>query len=151
MIENKDLDIYSYNYIELLQLFKIKDDFNNLNKIIMEKKIKMIKEKLTIDYYYFYLKAYKLIICIYYLYDKNIILNNDNEQIESYIKKIKNIDMFEKYEIIDILNELNISIPKNEQIEHTNSIENINKPILYSDNAPPQIQEQKYTNKTGNR
>ena len=150
MIENKDLDIYSYNYIELLQLFKIKDDFNNLNKIIMEKKIKMIKEKLTIDYYYFYLKAYKLIICIYYLYDKNIILNNDNEQIESYIKKIKNIDMFEKYEIIDILNELNISIPKNEQIEHTNSIENINKPILYSDNAPPQIQEQKYTNKTGN-
>jgi len=150
MMENKDLDIYSYNYIELLELFKIKNDFNNLNKTIMEEKIKIIKAKLTIDYYYFYLKAYKLILCIYYLHNNNIILNNDNDQIESYIKKIKNITMFEKYEILELLNELNIQIPKNNQTEHINSIENINKPILYRDNAPPQIQEQKYTNETAN-
>ena len=63
MNENTDLDIYNYNYLDLLQLFKIKDDFNNLNKIIMNEKIKIIKEKLTPEYYYFYLKAYKIIIC----------------------------------------------------------------------------------------
>lgn len=149
MIENTDLDIYSYNYFELLQLFKIKNDFNNSNKIIMEEKLKIIKEKLTSDYYYFYLKAYKIIIYIYILYDNNIIFNNHNDQIDLYVEKIKKINSFEKLEILDILIKLNIHIPKNNEITELNSVENIGKQILYSDIAPPQIQEQKYTNKVG--
>lgn len=149
MIENTDLDIYSYNYFELLQLFKIKNDFNNSNKIIMEEKLKIIKEKLTSDYYYFYLKAYKIIIYIYVLYDNNIIFNNHNDQIDLYVEKIKKINSFEKLEILDILIKLNIHIPKNNVITELNSVENIGKQILYNDIAPPQIQEQKYTNKVG--
>jgi hypothetical protein len=149
MIENTDLDIYSYNYFELLQLFKIKNDFNNSNKIIMEEKLKIIKEKLTSDYYYFYLKAYKIIIYIYVLYDNNIIFNNHNDQIDLYVEKIKKINSFEKLEILDILIKLNIHIPKNNEITELNSVENIGKQILYNDIAPPQIQEQKYTNKVG--
>jgi len=149
MIENTDLDIYSYNYFELLQLFKIKNDFNNSNKIIMEEKLKIIKEKLTSDYYYFYLKAYKIIIYIYILYDNNIIFNNHNDQIDLYVEKIKKINSFEKLEILDILIKLNIHIPKNNEITELNSVENIGKQILYNDIAPPQIQEQKYTNKVG--
>jgi len=148
MNENTDLDIYNYNYLDLLQLFKIKDDFNNLNKIIMNEKIKIIKEKLTPEYYFFYLKAYKIILYIYFLYENNVILN-DNEQIELYVKKIKMIQSFDKLEILDILDKLNIHIPKNNEIIDLNSVENIGKQILYNDNAPPQIQEQKYTNKVG--
>ena len=149
MIASNDLDIYSYNYFELLELFKIKNDFNNSNKIIMDKKIKIIQQKLTPDYYYFYLKAYKIILFINFLYDNNILLNADDEQIEAYVKKIKTIQSFEKLEILDILNKLNIHIPKNNETSELNSVENIGKQILYNDIAPPQIQEQIYTNKVG--
>ena len=64
MIESNDLEIYSYNYFELLELFKIKNDFNNSNKTTMNEKIKIIQQKLTPEYYYFYFKAYKIICFI---------------------------------------------------------------------------------------
>jgi hypothetical protein len=146
MAESNDLEIYSYDYFELLQLFKIKNDFNNSNKTTMNEKIKIIQENLTPDYYYFYLKAYKIIFFIYFLYDKNIILDGDDEQIEVYVKKIKMIQSFEKMDMLDILNKLNISINKNNEIIDINSVENIGKKIIQNNIGPPQIQEQKYTN-----
>ena len=55
--------------------------------------LKIIQQKLSPEYYYFYLKAYKIIIFIYFLYDNNIILDgDDDEQIEIYVKKIKTIN-----------------------------------------------------------
>lgn len=149
MIESNDLEIYSYNYFELLELFKIKNDFNNSNKTTMNEKIKIIQQKLTPEYYYFYFKAYKIITFIYFLFDNGIILNADDEKIELYVEKIKTINSFENFDSLDILNKLNIHIPKNNEKSDLISVDNIGKKILYDNIAPPQIQEQKYTNKVG--
>lgn len=149
MIESNDLEIYSYNYFELLELFKIKNDFNNSNKTTMNEKIKIIQQKLTPEYYYFYFKAYKIISFIYFLFDNGIILNADDEKIELYVEKIKTINSFENFDALDILNKLNIHIPKNNEKSDLISVDNIGKKILYDNIAPPQIQEQKYTNKVG--
>lgn len=149
MIENNDLEIYSYNYFELLELFKIKNDFNNSNKTTMNEKIKIIQQKLTPEYYYFYFKAYKIICFIYFLFDNGIILNANDEKIELYVEKIKTINSFENFDALDILNKLNIHIPKNNEKSDLISVDNIGKKILYDNIAPPQIQEQKYTNKVG--
>jgi hypothetical protein len=149
MSETNDLDIYSYNYFELLELFKIKNNFDNSNKIIMIEKIKVIQENLSLEYYYFYLKAYKIINIIYYLHDNSILLNKDSKKIGEYVEKIKKIKSFEKLEMIDILNNLKINIPNNNEIIDLNSVENIGKKIIQNDIEPPQIQEQKYTNKVG--
>jgi hypothetical protein len=149
MSQSNDLDIYSYNYFELLELFKIQNNFDNSNKIIMIEKIKVIQENLSPEYYYFYLKAYKIINYIYFLHDNGIILNIDNKKIEEYVDKIKKIKSFEKMDMLDILNKLKINIPNNDEIIELNSVENIGKQIIQNDIGPPQIQEQKYTNKVG--
>jgi hypothetical protein len=149
MIESNDLEIYSYKYFELLELFKIKNDFNNSNKTTMNEKIKIIQQKLTPEYYYFYFKAYKIICFIYFLFDNGIILNANDEKIELYVEKIKTINSFENFDALDILNKLNIHIPKNNEKSDLISVDNIGKKILYDNIAPPQIQEQKYTNKVG--
>ena len=148
---NSDLEITNYNYLEMLELFKIKNNFNQVNKKNMEEKIKLIKEKLTPEYYNFYLKAYKIILSIYLLYDNNIILNNDILHINPYVEQIKNIYSFEKYSISDILNKLNVQIQIQQDdkiidLNDTNNINNVNKKIINSDINVPTIQEQKYTN-----
>ena len=62
---NIDLDINSYDFFELLNIYHLSNDNNyeNLNKI--EDKLKLIKTKFSSDIYSFYLKASKLIIYIY--------------------------------------------------------------------------------------
>jgi len=100
---NKDLDINNYTYLEMLKLFNVSNDFNYTNKLKLEDTLAIIKTKLTADFYYFYLKAYKIINGIYVLYNQNIILNNDLSQINYFVQKIKAVESFENYDAEKLL------------------------------------------------
>jgi hypothetical protein len=142
-ISDLDIDIDNYNYLEMLQLFKIKNDFNDFNQTNIEKIIKIIKDKLSLEYYIFYSKVGKILLTIHYLFNNKIIEKNDDHLIETFINKIKLINSFETYDISDLIYKLNIHPLK---VTETNNIDNVDKPILNEKNAPPKIQEQKYTN-----
>ena len=103
MSESKDLDIHNYTYVEMLKLFNIPNNFEYSNKVKMEDTLLKISQNLPAEYYFFYLKVYKIIHVIYGLYSQNIILDTDLKQIQYFVKKIKEIDSFENMEIADLL------------------------------------------------
>jgi hypothetical protein len=116
---NIDLDINSYNFFELLNIYHLSNDNNyeNLNKI--EDKLKLIKTKFSSDIYSFYFKAARLIIYIYALFEQNYILSmSDTKSIQIYMEKIKKINEYEKYkpnEIINIIVENKIKQERSQQ------------------------------------
>jgi hypothetical protein len=116
---NIDLDINSYDFFELLNIYHLSNDNNyeNLNKI--EDKLKLIKSKFSSDIYSFYLKAARLIIYIYALFEQNYILSmTDTKSIQNYMEKIKKINEYEKYkpnEIINIIVENKIKQERSQQ------------------------------------
>lgn len=102
---NIDLDINSYDFFELLNIYHLSNDNNyeNLNKI--EEKLKLVKSKFSADIYSFYLKAARLIIYIYALFEQNYILSmSDTKSIQSYVEKIKKINDYERYKPNEIIN-----------------------------------------------
>ena len=135
---NKDLDINNYTYLEMLKLFNVSNDFNYTNKLKLEDTLAIIKTKLTADYYYFYLKAYKIINGIYALYNQNIILNNDLSQINYFVGKIKAVDSFENYDADKLLDLLDF--PRQKEKE----------PIKDDKITSPNIKEQTNTNSVVN-
>lgn len=116
---NIDLDINSYDFFELLNIYHLSNDNNyeNLNKI--EDKLNLIKSKFSSDIYSFYLKAARLIIYIYALFEQNYILSmTDTKSIQKYMEKIKKINDYEKYkpnEIINIIVENKINQERSQQ------------------------------------
>ena len=116
---NIDLDINSYDFFELLNIYHLSNDnsYENLNKI--EDKLKLIKTKFSSDIYSFYLKAARLIIYIYALFEQNYILSmTDTKSIQNYMEKIKKINEYEKYkpnEIINIIVENKIKQERSQQ------------------------------------
>ena len=73
-----DLDINNYNFNELLNIFKINDNSNDKNSIDknmqkIKKYCSLVKNKYPDDNIQsFYLKASKIIECIYNLFNSNI-------------------------------------------------------------------------------
>jgi hypothetical protein len=116
---NVDLDINSYNFFELLNIYHLSNDNNyeNLNKI--EDKLKLIKSKFSNDIYSFYLKAARLIIYIYALFEQNYILSmTDTKSIQNYMDKIKKINEYEKYkpnEVINMIVETQVNKERSQQ------------------------------------
>lgn len=101
-----DLDINNYNFNELLNIFKINDKKNidkNIQKI--QKYCSIVQQKYSNNMIQnFYIKASKIIECIYNLYNDNIILSlEDNDNINYYVNKIKNVDSFDKYHVASII------------------------------------------------
>ena len=89
-----DLDIFNYNYKELLNIYGLSFEYNKNNLEIMKNKIKIIKTNFDNDIYSFFIKVYKIISIIYKLYEFNIISNIDNHDlINSYLNEIR----FKKY------------------------------------------------------
>lgn len=125
-MEKEDLNVFNYNYNDLLNIFKIENSFNSLPKQKMDDTLLLIKNNCADNYYDFYLKAYKIILSIFDLYYARVISLANDPIIDIYVNKIKLIPSFEKYEIpkiIEILNsetELPSRIP--EQIK-TNNVE----------------------------
>jgi len=94
-----DLDINNYNFQELLNIFKIENSYSEENMSKIKNHCLIVKNKFSSDIYRFYLKAYKIVECIYWLFNNNIILNlDDSNKIKFYTDKIKKINNFEKYE-----------------------------------------------------
>ena len=121
-MNNIDLDLNNYNFYELINVFNItesNDIKNNTNKML--KKINLVKTKCNDIVYMFYYKCYKIISCIYDLYEKNIILSLDDlDNITSYKNKIADIESFEKYDNSKIINEfLEIKTTNSENVKYT--------------------------------
>jgi hypothetical protein len=116
---NIDLDINSYNFFELLNIYHLSNDNNyeNMNKI--EDKLILIKSKFSSDIYSFYFKAARLITYIYALFEQNYILSmSDTKSIQNYMDKIKKINEYEKHkpnEIINIIVENKIKQERSQQ------------------------------------
>ena len=115
-MNNVDLNVNNYNFNDLLNVFKISNiyDFDVNNKKI-KKKLETANNCNNKDISSFYLKSSKIIDCIYKLYEKNVILNLDDEKsIEMYKNKIVDIDFFEERDTNKIINvDLNVKVNNN--------------------------------------
>jgi hypothetical protein len=109
---NIDLDINSYNFFELLNIYQLSNDHNYENITKIENKLKLIQERFSSDIYEFYLKGAKMILTIYALFEQNYIPNmTDTKNINQYMDKIKQIKNYEKYnsnQIIDVIFEMDM-------------------------------------------
>ena len=102
-----DLDIQNYDYNDLLNLFSVQNTFDKTNLDIMTSKLDKIK-KLAPNYFLFYNKAYKILLCIFELNNKNKIDITNLEYINTLINKITNITSFELYDTLEIVNKINL-------------------------------------------
>ena len=94
-----DTDINNYNYQELLNIFKIDNTHSKDNIKKIQDFCLKIKNNVSHDIYIFFFKAYKIINCVYELFNHRLILNlEDFEKINYYVDKIKKISNFEKYD-----------------------------------------------------
>ena len=140
-MNNIDLDINNYDFVELMNLFTISNYYdieNNINK--MKKKMNIAKQKGSDELTLFYFKAYKTILCVYKLYEKNIILSLDDlDNITNYKNKITNVKSFEKYDatiIIDKFLEVRTTVNVNGKsanysvvnMEHLENRDTLNEP-----------------------
>ena len=135
-----DLNINSYNYQELLNLFKLDNTYSKENILKIRNYCSLVKQKTTSDVYNFYVKAYKIIKCIYSLFINNVILNlEDFDNINYYANNIKKIPSFEDYETDKILEDF-LKIKSNELVSefsaNNDADKNLNEPN-YNLNAKP--------------
>ena len=127
---NIDLDINSYNFFELLNIYQLSNDHNYENITKIENKLKLIQERFSSDIYEFYLKGAKMILTIYALFEQNYIPNmTDAKNINQYMYKIKQIKNYERYnsnQIIDVIFEMDVKKNKTSQegISDLNSVLN---------------------------
>lgn len=125
---NIDLDIQNYNYNDLLKLFSIQNIFDKSNFDIINNKLEKIKKHAP-DYFIFYNKAHKILLCIFELNNRNKVNKDNLEYIDYIIDKIKNINSFELYDTIEIVNKLDINYLKKSRemidVEQTRTQEQI--------------------------
>jgi hypothetical protein len=116
-----DTDIENYNYKELLNIFKLDNNYaeDNLQKI--SNYIQMIKSNFSTDIYNFFIKASKIIECIYLLIKNKNIEITDLDKIDNYVNKIKKIKSFEKLDKIKIIDNLKSELVQNVQTNLINS------------------------------
>jgi len=128
-----DLNINNYNFNELLNIFKIngdddkEDNWTNKNIQKMKKYCNIIKNKYPDENIYnFYLKASKIIECIYNLFTSNIIFSlEDIDNINYYVDEIKKINSFDKHNTTNIIEYIIEKKEKTGKIEKTRKIEKI--------------------------
>jgi hypothetical protein len=131
MSNDKDLNISNYNYPEILGIFNAKRAFTQSVITDIEDKLKIIKQKLTYEYYLFYYKAYRIIFIIHELFKKDVIQDAENiNHIEFYVNNIKKINSFENIDISELFDLLQINpTKKSSNSTNTNSNTNSNSKI----------------------
>jgi|LauGreSuBDMM15SN_2_FD.fasta_scaffold00029_2 hypothetical protein len=130
-----DLDIDNYSYNDLLHLFKIHNKFKvNENKNKIEKHLGKIKNLVSSDIYYFYIKAKNIILTIYQLVEDDVLDNLENETlVKFYIDKMKRVDNYEKMDIDELINIIN-EIPSQRKIYYNNISHDIQDDLGILDN-----------------
>ena len=123
---NIDTDILNYNYGELLSIFKL-TNMKSIDNVKLERHLLNIKERFSEEIYYFYFKAYKILLCIFQM---NL---EEKDQVDFFINKIKKIRSFEAFETNELITLINVygqdkgskRIIKTEQ-ERALDLENVN-------------------------
>jgi len=80
-MEEIDLDLNNYNLNDILNLFSLKHNFTIEDIKSAKKKVLLLhpdKSNLNIEYFYFFSKAYRILLSIYEFKNKNIDKNNNN-------------------------------------------------------------------------
>lgn len=98
-----DLDINSYNYYELLNLFQLPEVYHIGNVHLIRERLKLIKSKFSRDIFHFYLKGAKIITCMYELLNLGFLPNLSNTiTVQKFVEKIKDVDEYETYDPNDL-------------------------------------------------
>ena len=105
-MNNIELNIDNYNYYELLNIYKIHDTYDELKyRKTMDDMLQQIKNYFPKEIIKLYSQAQKIIYTIYKAIKSNII-NNDSEEIDTFLGKIKNIEYFENFNEAEIINKI---------------------------------------------
>ncbi len=136
-MDDISFNLNDYYYNDFLNIFGINNILNkneNVNKINQKYQNVLINFKGEIVD--FFLKAKMILLTIMNLIETNDIRNiRDEKEINQYIKKIKEVKYFEKYEPEELLYKISIHLPKQ---EHANAYQ-LNKPILNVNSNHPII------------
>lgn len=108
--KDKDLNIYNYDYLDMLTLFSIDHDFSNHSLTKLEQKIRTISDSFPSIYHPFFTQAYKLVKSVYLLHSGGALHANELDKIDAYIKKIQQIPSYESLDVETILEKLDINI-----------------------------------------
>ena len=104
---NIDLNIDNYQYNDLLNIFKISNNSSIENIEKMTKTLDVIRDNYSDEITVFFTKAYNIIYSIFNLHNLKIIKNN--EMVNDYYIKIKEIDNLENKNIDEIISLFNDS------------------------------------------
>jgi hypothetical protein len=117
-MENVDLSIDDYNYEELLNIFHIHPKSVSLeeNLLQIQEKVNQVKGLMQEPIYFLFLQAQTIIQTIYKLFEKGKIklpIYSIHEQtiLENYVKQIKKIPQFERYNINKIIEQIVPNLP----------------------------------------
>lgn len=143
-----DLNIDNYTYSELLNLFKIDNNYENTeNRTKIDKVLKTIQTNFP-KLSSFYLKSSKIISTVFNLCEKNMI-ENDYNDIEKYITEIKQIENFQNMrenEIIDTVTKKTIKSYNKNVTNHSL----LNEPNLNLNKFDPSLNNKNNTNLISN-
>jgi len=141
-----DLDINNYDYYELLQIYKLPATTKELNIKKMDAHLATIKSKFPKNIQLFYLKVYKLIVCINKIFKTSGVLHIDNKiQVAYFVNKIKKIRAFEEYDTDELIVLLQVN-----STEPSQSITGVSQLDIYNEKIKPVSNTYQYPVAPGN-
>uniref|UniRef100_A0A6C0E2N6 Uncharacterized protein n=1 Tax=viral metagenome TaxID=1070528 RepID=A0A6C0E2N6_9ZZZZ len=143
-MNNIDLNIHNYNFKELLGLFKINENYQDVsNKNKINSVVSVIKMNYP-DLYPFYLKSQKIVTTLYQIIEKNLI-DNDRTKIDDYANKIKRIENFENITEDELVNKIVTTAMKSYNT-NINNYSLLNEPSMNIHKLNPGLNNKNNTN-----
>ena len=147
-MNNIDLNIHNYNFKELLGLFKINENYQDLsNKNKINSVVSVIKMNYP-DLYPFYLKSQKIVTTLYQIIEKNLI-EDDRAKIDDYANKIKQIENFENMKEDDLINKI-VTTGMKAYNTNINNYSLLNEPSMNIHKLNPGLNNKNNTNLISN-
>jgi hypothetical protein len=142
-----DLNIDNYTYPELLNLFKIDNNYENMeHKTRMDKVLKTIQSSFP-NLSLFYFQSSKIISTIFKFFEKDIIKND--KDIDNYLKQIKTIENFQNMNEDDIINKIVEKTIKSYD-KNVSNHRLLNEPNINVNNFNPSLNNKNNTNLISN-
>lgn len=147
-MNNIDLNIHNYNFKELLGLFKINENYQDLsNKNKINSVVSVIKMNYP-DLYPFYLKSQKIVTTLYQIIEKNLI-EDDRAKIDDYANKIKQIENFENMKEDDLIHKI-VTTGMKAYNTNINNYSLLNEPSMNIHKLNPGLNNKNNTNLISN-
>ena len=145
-MDNIDLNVHNYNFNEMLDLFKIKDIYDEAtNKNKMDTTISVIRSTYP-ELYPFYLKSHKIINTLFQTLVNNTI---DKKEIDEYANKIKTIENFENLNETQIIDKI-VTKAMNTYNKNVNNYSLLNEPNMNIHTVRPGLNNKNITNLINN-